>query len=174
MKFHKIKTTGITETQFSTKDLSFILIDVGGQRNERKKWIHCFQGVTALIFCVSASEYDQTLFEDENQNRMHESISLFAEICDSQWFQATSIILFFNKMDLFEQKIKKVDLKVCFNDYEGGKDEKKAIDFIKEKFLSLNKNKDRQIYPHETCATNTDNIRKVFEGVKETLLKTVL
>jgi len=35
------------------------VIDVGGQRNERKKWIHCFQGVTALIFCTSLSEFDQ-------------------------------------------------------------------------------------------------------------------
>jgi len=24
------------------------MFDVGGQRSERKKWIHCFEGVTAL------------------------------------------------------------------------------------------------------------------------------
>ena len=46
------------------------MFDVGGQRNERKKWIHCFQGVTAVIFCVSLAEYDQTLYEDETTNRM--------------------------------------------------------------------------------------------------------
>jgi len=33
--------------------------DVGGQRNERKKWIHCFQDVTAVCFVVALSEYDQ-------------------------------------------------------------------------------------------------------------------
>jgi len=41
------------------------LFDVGGQRSERKKWIHCFEDVTAIIFCVAMSEYDQVLQEDE-------------------------------------------------------------------------------------------------------------
>lgn len=41
------------------------MFDVGGQRSERKKWIHCFEDVTAIIFCVAMSEYDQVLHEDE-------------------------------------------------------------------------------------------------------------
>lgn len=45
--------------------LHFRLFDVGGQRSERKKWIHCFEDVTAIIFCVAMSEYDQVLHEDE-------------------------------------------------------------------------------------------------------------
>lgn len=45
--------------------LYFRLFDVGGQRSERKKWIHCFEDVTAIIFCVAMSEYDQVLHEDE-------------------------------------------------------------------------------------------------------------
>ncbi|KAK6021635.1 hypothetical protein OSTOST_12688, partial [Ostertagia ostertagi] len=44
---------------------SMRLFDVGGQRSERKKWIHCFEDVTAIIFCVAMSEYDQVLHEDE-------------------------------------------------------------------------------------------------------------
>jgi guanine nucleotide-binding protein G(i) subunit alpha len=43
----------------------FSMVDVGGQRSERKKWIHCFEGVTAIIFCVALSEYDLVLAEDE-------------------------------------------------------------------------------------------------------------
>ena len=46
------------------------MYDVGGQRNERKKWIHCFEGVTAVIFVAAISEYDQKLFEDASTNRM--------------------------------------------------------------------------------------------------------
>ena len=41
------------------------MLDVGGQRSERKKWIHCFEGVTAIIFCVALSEYDLVLAEDD-------------------------------------------------------------------------------------------------------------
>lgn len=58
-------TTGIVEVHFSFKNLNFKLFDVGGQRSERKKWIHCFEDVTAIIFCVAMSEYDQVLHEDE-------------------------------------------------------------------------------------------------------------
>lgn len=46
------------------------MFDVGGQRSERKKWIHCFENVTSIIFCVALSEYDQTLLEESNQVRL--------------------------------------------------------------------------------------------------------
>lgn len=43
------------------------MVDVGGQRSERRKWIHCFENVTSIIFLVALSEYDQILFESENE-----------------------------------------------------------------------------------------------------------
>lgn len=45
----------------------FSMFDVGGQRSERKKWIHCFENVTSIIFCVALSEYDQVLLEESSQ-----------------------------------------------------------------------------------------------------------
>ncbi len=67
----RVKTTGITETTFKVGELTYKLFDVGGQRSERKKWIHCFENVTALVFLVSLSEYDQMLYEDESVVRLH-------------------------------------------------------------------------------------------------------
>jgi guanine nucleotide-binding protein G(i) subunit alpha len=58
----RVKITGITETTFKVGELSYKLFDVGGQRSERKKWIHCFMTVTALVFLVSLSECDQMLY----------------------------------------------------------------------------------------------------------------
>ncbi|XP_044279086.1 guanine nucleotide-binding protein G(t) subunit alpha-3 isoform X3 [Varanus komodoensis] len=115
----RVKTTGIIETQFSFKDLNFRMFDVGGQRSERKKWIHCFEGVTCIIFCAALSAYDMVLVEDEEVNRMHESLHLFNSICNHKYFATTSIVLFLNKKDLFQEKIAKVHLRVCFPDYEG-------------------------------------------------------
>ena len=115
----RVKTTGIIETQFSYKGLHFKMFDVGGQRSERKKWIHCFEGVTAIIFCVALSGYDLVLAEDEEMNRMMESMKLFDSICNNKWFVETSIILFLNKKDLFEQKIKYSPLSVCFPEFKG-------------------------------------------------------
>jgi hypothetical protein len=51
------------------------MFDVGGQRSERKKWIHCFESVTSIIFCTALSEYDQVLLEEKNQVCSH---SLFS------------------------------------------------------------------------------------------------
>lgn len=65
------------------------------------------------------SEYDLKLYEDETVNRMDESLKLFDEICNSKWFTDTSIILFLNKADIFRQKIRKIDLNVCFPNYKG-------------------------------------------------------
>ncbi|KAK3544890.1 hypothetical protein QTP86_027640 [Hemibagrus guttatus] len=115
----RVKTTGIVETHFTFKDLHFKMFDVGGQRSERKKWIHCFEGVTAIIFCVALSDYDLVLAEDEEMNRMHESMKLFDSICNNKWFTDTSIILFLNKKDLFEEKIKKSPLTICYPEYAG-------------------------------------------------------
>ena len=62
--------------------------------------IHCFENVTAILFLVAISEYDQMLYEDESINRMQEALVLFDSICNSRWFVRTSIILFLNKVRL--------------------------------------------------------------------------
>jgi guanine nucleotide-binding protein G(i) subunit alpha len=66
----RVRTSGIVEELYNISGVDFAIYDVGGQRNERKKWIHCFDGVTAVIFVASLSEYDQVLYEDHSVNRM--------------------------------------------------------------------------------------------------------
>lgn len=65
----RLRTTGITETLFELGQMNFRMMDVGGQRSERKKWIHCFEGVQCLLFMVALSGYDQCLVEDQNAVR---------------------------------------------------------------------------------------------------------
>lgn len=103
-------------------------------------------------------------------NRMKESLVLFEEICNTKYFKDTSIIIFFNKKDLFEEKIKRVDLKVCFAEYTGGCDYEAAALYIEDRFVELNRSKTRQLYVHFTCATDTENIRVVFNAVKNIIL----
>ena len=73
------------------------IFDVGGQRSERRKWIQCFDDVTAVIFCVALNGYDMKLFEDQETNRIHESLTLFDAICNNKFFLNTAMILFLNK-----------------------------------------------------------------------------
>lgn len=168
----RVKTTGIVETNFAFKGLNFKLFDVGGQRSERKKWIHCFEGVTAIIFVVALSGYDLVLAEDEEMNRMIESMKLFDSICNNKWFVETSIILFLNKKDLFEEKITKSPLTICFPEYQGNNTYEESANYIRMKFENLNKRKDqKEIYTHFTCATDTNNIQFVFDAVTDVIIK---
>lgn len=48
----------------------------------------------------------------------------------------------------------------------GGNNYQAALDYIMEKFLMKNRSRQRQIYTHVTCATDTANIRVVFDAVK--------
>ncbi|KFB50440.1 GTP-binding protein (o) alpha subunit, gnao [Anopheles sinensis] len=166
----RVKTTGIVEVHFSFKNLNFKLFDVGGQRSERKKWIHCFEDVTAIIFCVAMSEYDQVLHEDETTNRMQESLKLFDSICNNKWFTDTSIILFLNKKDLFEEKIRKSPLTICFPEYTGGQEYGEAAAYIQAQFEAKNKSTSKEIYCHMTCATDTNNIQFVFDAVTDVII----
>merc|ERR1712042_185684 len=166
----RVKTSGIVETHYVFKDLHFKMFDVGGQRSERKKWIHCFEGVTAIIFCVALSGYDLVLAEDEEMNRMMESMKLFDSICNNKWFVETSIILFLNKKDLFEQKIKYSPLSICFPEYKGLNSFEDAAAFIQLQFEAKNKSSTKEIYCHQTCATDTNNIQFVFDAVTDVII----
>jgi guanine nucleotide-binding protein subunit alpha len=117
------------------------MFDVGGQRSERKKWIHCFEAVNSIMFCVSLSEYDQVLLEESRQNRMMESLVLFESVVNSRWLLRTTVILFLNKIDLFQEKIKKIPLNKYFPDYNGGKDANNAAKYILKRFAQTNRAK---------------------------------
>lgn len=168
----RVKTTGIVETSFPMGDKIIKMMDVGGQRNERKKWVHCFEGVAAIIFVINSSEYDQNCYEDNETNRMKESLQLFEETVNSKWFVETSIILFLNKIDLFKEKIQKRDLSVIFPDYTGGCNFDAAAEFMKQKFEERNRFRDqKKIYTHHTCATDTSVMQKTFESIQDVLMK---
>ena len=82
----------------------------------RKSFTSIAEAVVLLFF---SSGYDLVLAEDEEMNRMTESMKLFDSICNNKWFVDTSIILFLNKKDLFEEKIRHSQLSVCFPEYKG-------------------------------------------------------
>jgi len=184
----RVRTSGIVEEEYCIDGVNFRMYDVGGQRNERKKWIHCFENVTAVIFVGAISEYDQVLYEDKTQNRLVEAVDLFDEICNSKWFHETSMILFLNKRDLFHTKF--IERKVPLNttgleffadspqiDWDNTTPEQayeQATEWIVEKFLSKNQQAEKEIYHHITCATDTENVKTVFNACKDIILKSNL
>ncbi|KAL4382892.1 hypothetical protein GQ457_15G000130 [Hibiscus cannabinus] len=185
--YARVRTTGVVEIQFSPVGENkksgevYRLFDVGGQRNERRKWIHLFEGVTAVIFCAAISEYDQTLFEDEQKNRMVETKELFDWVLKQPCFEKTSFMLFLNKFDIFEKKVLKVPLNVCewFKDYQpvstGKQETEHAYEFVKKKFEELYFQSsapdrvDRVFKIYRTNALDQKLVKKTFKLVDESL-----
>lgn len=170
----RIKTTGITETSFSVKRMDFKVLDAGGQRLERKKWIHCFRDIDLVIFVLAVLEYDQCLYEDGRTNRMQELLALFEALCNLRWFQNTSFILFLNKVDLLDAKLRRLPIQLYFPDYERDPHSvDQVLAYFETKLLAMNRLA-RPIYVHRTCATDTLTMRFVLLAVTDTIVQTNL
>ena len=179
----RVKTSGIVVEEFEIADeegdtVKFEMYDVGGQRNERRKWIHCFDEVTAVIFVAAISEYDQLMYEDGTQNRLMDALELFEEIVNSRWFERKSFILFLNKRDIFQDKIEHKDIRqevepgvFLFDDYRGGCDYAAGVHYLVGQFLKRNHNRKRDVYYHVTEATDKANVRTVFDACREIVLR---
>lgn len=175
----RARTTGITETIFKLRTHNMHMLDVGGQKSERRKWIHCFQDVTSILFLVSLSGYDQCLVEDKDANQMQDAMTIWDSICHSQWFKKTSIILFLNKDDLFSDKIKHSNIRNTFPDYDGQPGDAAAgREYFKKRFLRLsakaNRVNEREVYTHFTNATDTALLKVVMAAVEDITLRNSL
>jgi len=160
------------------RDINFKITDVGGEREERTQWIDFLaQKITCVIFLAAIDEYDTYLLTEDNQrlNRLKESIEIFSQIQLQIWLNNKTFILFLNKKDIFEEKIKKSHLIDHFDDFKGFKRESaSAHEFIKRKFMETQppqRHRSRMIYTHKTCATDTENMKIVFEVVRDTILQ---
>jgi len=168
----KLKTTGINETKFNVSDIEFTLIDVGGQRSERKKWLHCFDGVRCVLFLTALDEYNMTLQEDNITPRLEESLTLFKQV--TQWFEGKSIILFLNKSDLFKDKIKKFPLSNYFDDCpEDIKNYKVAVKYISKKYEDIFQGPGK-LYVYESNALDTDCCKNIFDALRDQIVSSSL
>eukprot|EP00010_Vexillifera_abyssalis_P003639 CAMPEP_0201551928 /NCGR_PEP_ID=MMETSP0173_2-20130828/12145_1 /ASSEMBLY_ACC=CAM_ASM_000268 /TAXON_ID=218659 /ORGANISM="Vexillifera sp., Strain DIVA3 564/2" /LENGTH=348 /DNA_ID=CAMNT_0047962299 /DNA_START=23 /DNA_END=1069 /DNA_ORIENTATION=+ len=164
-------TTGVSEIKFELDGYHFSVLDAGGQRSQRHAWKDFFINLTAFIFVVAISEYDMALAEDKETNRMSESLHVFSDLCKSPVLSGAAVILFLNKRDIFEQKIKKNPLSICFPDYKGDQHNPKATsEYIKQQFIHAPGVGKREVFAHVTCATDTNNVERVFTAVKSKIV----
>ncbi|KFO26927.1 Guanine nucleotide-binding protein G(olf) subunit alpha [Fukomys damarensis] len=197
----RVLTSGIFETRFQVDKVNFHMFDVGGQRDERRKWIQgaCHgaasahsaapvlprKDVTAIIYVAACSSYNMVIREDNNTNRLRESLDLFESIWNNRWLRTISIILFLNKQDMLAEKVLagKSKIEDYFPEYanytvpedatpDAGEDPKvtRAKFFIRDLFLRISTatgDGKHYCYPHFTCAVDTENIRRVFNDCRD-------
>lgn len=166
----RVRTSGVVSIDYKIGQQAFVIYDVGGQRSERRKWLPLFDHVTAIVFVAALNDYDQVVPEDRSKNRMQESLDLFQQIVNSKHFVNADVILFLNKKDLFEEKIKIVDPKKWFPDYTGGCDYTEAEQYFLDAFRGRVEDKRKTVYSYTTCATDTKNVSVVLDSVKVMLV----
>lgn len=178
----RIRTTGVLEASFTFGGQKFAVLDVGGQRNERRKWIRHFDNVDAVLFVVSIADFDMQLFEDRSINRFVETTTLWRTVLENQTFLQIPILLVLNKVDLFEEKValglfqkffiedfpdpSTVSLETAKKYMEGRF--KKIFDDVNDKLPDGVRGK-RRTFTHFACATNKDSSKFVFEAISKDL-----
>lgn len=162
----RLRTTGIIESVFEQEGRVFKIIDVGGQKNERRKWIHCFSKVSAVLFVASLTGYAQLCSEYQQKIDLEEALEVFSATIVNAHLQDASFILFLNKKDLFEHRISVFPLSNFFKHYSGPNSYEKGIELISQKFRSIAEKRNRPLFIHTTCATDSENVKKVFMDVK--------
>ena len=160
----RVQTTGVVFTKFRYKKTNFCMVDVGGQKTERRKWIHLFDDVKAIFFVVDLSNFVG----------MNESLDVFTSICTTKALIDASVILFFNKADIFQEKRNLWELAKHFSDFISTPCNHRSTGlFIKKKFEDrFRKHHEKgSIYSFFTCATDTQNIDRTFAACSDIILK---
>lgn len=169
------RTTGIIETKFTRDKYEWSLIDVGGQKVERKKWLHTQQNLNAVIYFAALDEYDVMSEEDSKITKLEESMLVWEETLKGEALKGVPVILFLNKVDIFKEKIKSVPLKKTYKKYKGGDDLDSATEFIKDlygvKITSESVIGPMDLFWHVICALDTEGIRLVFDAVKDFIFR---
>ncbi|CAL1536794.1 unnamed protein product [Lymnaea stagnalis] len=158
------KTTGLNEILFHFKGFEFRLCDVDGHCSVKKKWLQNFENVSAILFTVALSSYDVKSKDNDDQTELHDAMKVFTTVCAYDGFRRAPIILFLNKKDVFQQKLKKVPLTVAFSDYKGTSDYTEACQFVQAKFEACVSEAADRLTVHVTNATDTPSIRSVFDA----------
>ncbi|XP_076332876.1 guanine nucleotide-binding protein subunit alpha homolog isoform X2 [Tachypleus tridentatus] len=167
-------TKGISEFHVNINTVPFRFVDVGGQRSQRQKWFQCFESVTSILFLVASTEYDQVLVEDRCTNRLVESKHIFETIVNNRCFSEVSVILFLNKTDLLKEKLenKSSNISYCFPEFSGDPYKLEDVQmFILNMFDSVRRERKKQLFHHFTTAVDTENIKVVFNAVRDTILQ---
>ena len=189
----RVLTSHIRQIKFKVKDVIFHMFDVGGQRDQRRKWIQCFSDASAIVFVASLAGYNLNIREDNTTNRLQESLNLFKQVWKNRFLAEVSLILFLNKTDLLYEKVVAGQFKIAqyFPNYEfyhptflkkEDQHSSEPMEFTRAKYFfrdcflfqtqeaeseaGSSSRSSRLCFPHFTCAVDTNNMRKIFEDCR--------
>ena len=161
-------TNTLSKIKFEFDSLNFQFMDIGGktfnQISKSEKILETSKG-KLVIYVISLSEYNQNSLKNEGKTRMDDSLELFEKLISMKCLEDLPWLILFNKVDVFESKLDRFDLKYYFQYFQQEVD--KPIEFVTQKFLSKAKNLN---YEYEIiCAFDQNSIVNIIQKMEEKL-----
>lgn len=177
----RLRTLGVQEYKFWVEEggHEWLMYDVGGTRSSRARWYPYFDDMDAIIFLAPISSFNERLREDRRVNRLEDTYMLWQTLCSLQILVKTQIILFLNKCDLLEQKLR-AGIKVRTHVPSFG-DRSNDVDTVKKYFQShfkeiakQNSPEHRRYYVHLTTVVDTRSTADTLQTVEDGILRASL
>ncbi|XP_025113632.1 G protein alpha i subunit-like [Pomacea canaliculata] len=167
------KNLGLAETVFHFRGFHIRLCDVDGTSTLKKKWLDCFETVSAVLFTVGLDTYDVRSKENDDKTDLVVALDSLSVLCRHPSFAETPFILFLNKRDIFRSKLKVTPLSAVMPAYKGSNDYTEAAAYVKKLFEQQSGGK-KNFWVHVTCAIDTASVRGVFDSVLSVIFQSTL
>uniref|UniRef100_A0A1I7S9W4 GTP-binding protein n=1 Tax=Bursaphelenchus xylophilus TaxID=6326 RepID=A0A1I7S9W4_BURXY len=160
-----VPTVGVNQTNLEYNNQDFLIYDFSGRLMERKRWLSLYDTFDALFYSIAISEFDQR-FEDSQgkHSKLVHALDLFEQVCNEDKVKNVPIHVFLNEIDIFGEKLERLELKAYFTDYNGST-EKEAVQFFVDYCLEKSKNRPGKVFVYPTIAINTKKTQKVLTDI---------
>ncbi|PPQ70506.1 hypothetical protein CVT24_013276 [Panaeolus cyanescens] len=179
----RLKTVGVSEYKFEMEvsagrdsGAEWRIVDVGGSRSQRPTWVPFFDDVDAIIFLAPISGFDQVLAEDRTVNRLEDSVLLWKAVCSSKLLANVDLVLFLNKCDILEKKLKSgVRLAKYVRSYADRANDLDSVSkYLRGKFGAIHREyspNPRKFYAFCTSVTDTATTAGIIASVRDMVIR---
>ncbi|GAW02896.1 G-alpha-domain-containing protein [Lentinula edodes] len=179
----RLKTVGVSEYRFQMEvstgretGTDWRIVDVGGSRSQRQTWIPFFDNVDAIIFLAPISGFDQVLSEDRTVNRLEDSVLLWKTVCSNKLLANVDLVLFLNKCDILETKLKAgVRLAKYVKSFGDRANNLETVSkYFRSKFSAIHREyspNPRKFYAFCTSVTDTATTAGIIASVRDMVIR---
>ncbi|KAJ3502754.1 hypothetical protein NLJ89_g8742 [Agrocybe chaxingu] len=179
----RLKTVGVSEYKFEMEvsagrdsGTEWRIVDVGGSRSQRPTWAPFFDDVDAIIFLAPISGFDQVLAEDRTVNRLEDSVLLWKAVCSSKLLANVDLVLFLNKCDILERKLKSgIRLAKYVRSYGDRENDLDSVSkYLRGKFSAIHREyspNPRKFYAFCTSVTDTATTAGIIASVRDMVIR---
>ncbi|XP_056317954.1 guanine nucleotide-binding protein subunit alpha-12 [Danio aesculapii] len=159
------RRTTLEEKYHVLRDTPFAVAHLSHRYLVAKMQFYCCD--TTILFIIGSSDYDRM---SADSNCLAESLWLFNAVINQRYYSSSTVILLFNKMDLLKEKVQTADIRKHFPEFQGDPHRVEDVqEFLVQSFKMRKLENSRPVYYHMLTAVDTENIRTVFNTIKNAI-----